>query len=303
MDESKLISCELCPRACKVDRLHGQKGYCKVTSTLKVARAALHFWEEPCISGTRGSGAVFFSGCNMGCVFCQNRVISRGKEGKTISVMRLAEIFLELEAQGAHNINLVTPTHYTLQIIDALKIAKARGLKLPIVYNCSGYESVATLKLLEGYIDIYLPDFKYKNETYAKKYSHAPHYYEVAQEAIAEMVRQIGPAIFDADGLMTRGVIVRHLLLPGRRMDAKHIVKMLYETYGNEIYISMMNQYTPCDELKDYPELQKPVTERSYEILVDYAIGLGIENGFVQEGGTVSESFIPSFNGEGVELK
>lgn len=296
-----LESCQLCPRACKVNRQAGERGYCHETAQIVVGRAALHFWEEPCLSGTKGSGAVFFSGCTMRCIFCQNYNLSQGDLGKSISVERLAEIFLELQAKGAHNINLVTPTHFTLSIIEALKLAKRQGLTLPIIYNCSGYEKVETLKLLEGWIDIYLPDFKYYNEALAVKYSKAPHYFEVASLAIAEMVRQVGIAQFDEEGMMKKGVIVRHLLLPGHLMDSKAIVRYLYETYKDQIWISLMNQYTPLiSQVSAYPELCHKVTRKAYNRLVDFAITLGVENGFVQEGETAKESFIPMFNGEGV---
>lgn len=295
-----LRACKLCPRACGVNREEGKLGYCQETSQLVVGRAALHHWEEPCISGTKGSGAVFFSGCTMGCVFCQNHCLSKGEAGKALSIKRLSEIFLELQEQGAHNINLVTPTHYTLQIIEALKIAKGQGLVIPIVYNCSGYEKVETLRLLDGLIDIYLPDFKYYSETLAIKYSKAPHYFEYASQAVKEMVRQVGVASFDEEGIMIKGVIVRHLLLPGQLMDSKAIVNYLYTTYGDQIWLSLMNQYTPLEQVASYPELNRKVTKKSYNRLIDYALDLGLENGFIQEGETAEESFIPIFNGEGV---
>ena len=298
--ELTLRTCQLCPRSCGVNREKGQVGYCHETNQLVVGRAALHHWEEPCISGTRGSGAVFFSGCTMGCVFCQNYSLSKGKDGKSITVERLAEIFIELQVQGAHNINLVTPTHYTLHIIEALKLAKAQGLTIPIVYNCSGYEKVETLKLLEGFVQVYLPDFKYYSEVLAMKYSKAPHYFEYASKAIEEMVRQVGTARFDEEGIIQSGVIVRHLLLPGQLMDSKAIVKYLYETFGDAIWMSLMNQYTPLEGVKDYPELDRKVTKKGYNRLIDFALDLGVENGFIQEGETAKESFIPLFNGEGV---
>ena len=298
--ELTLKACKLCPRACGVNRENGQLGYCHESSQLVIGRAALHYWEEPCISGTKGSGAVFFSGCTMGCIFCQNQCLSKGEVGKKISIERLAQIFIELQAQGAHNINLVTPTHYTLQIIEALKIAKNQGLILPIVYNCSGYEKVETLKLLEGMVDIYLPDFKYYSEELAKKYSRAPHYFEYASKAIEEMVRQVGKAQFDDKGMMKKGVIVRHLLLPGQLMDSKKVVKYLYETFGHSIWVSLLNQYTPLEQVADYPELNRKVTKKAYNRLIDFALELGLENGFIQEGETAKESFIPNFNGEGV---
>ena len=295
-----LEHCMLCPRVCSVNRKLGQKGYCRENAELMIGRAALHYWEEPCISGTKGSGAVFFSGCNMGCVFCQNYNLSRAKEGKVVTVRRLAEIFLELEAQGAHNINLVTPTHYVVAIIEALELAKTRGLTCPIIYNCSGYERVETLEMLDGLVDIYLPDCKYYSEELAKKYSHAPLYFEVASKAIEEMVRQVGSPKFDEEGIMQKGVIVRHLMLPGKLMDSKAIVKYLYAQYKDTIYMSLMNQYTPLPHVIDYPELNRKVSRKSYERLIQYALDLGVENAFIQEGETATESFIPIFNGEGV---
>ena len=296
-------SCTLCPRYCNVDRDKGEKGICGQSSELKAARAALHFWEEPCISGKNGSGTVFFSGCSLHCVFCQNEGIANGTVGKLISVERLAEIFFELEAQGAHNINLVTPGHFIPQIKNALILAKKKGLNLPIVYNTSSYESVEALKSLEGLIDIYLPDFKYMDSELAKKYSHAKDYPQRAKEAIAEMVRQTGEPCFDEngeEGLMKRGTIVRHLTLPGCLEDSKAILKYLYETYENQIYISIMNQFTPLSNVEAYPELNRTITEAEYEELVDYAIELGVERGFIQEGETAKESFIPDFNCTGI---
>ena len=292
--------CTLCPRECHVDRTAGKKGYCRATDELAVARAALHMWEEPCISGEEGSGTVFFSGCPLGCIYCQNHNISRGLAGKAITTERLAEIFLELQGKGANNINLVTPSHYVPQITEALDISRRKGLTIPIVYNCSGYEKVETLKLLEGYVDIYLPDLKYISYEPAAKYSNCRDYFPVAAKAIEEMVRQAEEARFDERGIMQKGVIVRHLALPGYLEDSKRIIKYLYETYGNRIYISIMNQYTPIIMSDVYPELNRRITEEEYKELVDYAVELGVENGFIQEGETALESFIPEFNGEGV---
>ncbi len=295
--------CALCPRNCKTDRKNGERGVCGQTDTLKVARAALHFWEEPCISGEKGSGAVFFSGCALHCVFCQNKEIANGTVGKEISVERLAEIFLELQEKGANNINLVTPGHFVPQIVRAVESARNQGLKLPFVYNTSSYETVDTVKKMEGIVDIYLPDFKYMSPTLSEKYSHAPDYSEAAKAAIAEMVRQTGaPSFCEREGqeLMRRGVIVRHLLLPGCVEDSKEIIAYLYRTYGDRIYLSIMNQFTPLSPLAAYPELNRRVTEEEYDELVDYAIDLGVENGFIQEGETAEESFIPDFNCEGV---
>lgn len=292
--------CTLCPRNCGVNRLRGQKGYCRANGEMLIARAALHMWEEPCISGKEGSGAVFFSGCSMGCIFCQNAEISGGRTGKVVSVEHLAEIFLNLQEQQANNINLVTAGHYVPQVREALILAKEKGLAIPIVYNSSGYEKKETLQLLEGLVDVYLPDFKYMNEELAKEYSNAPDYPEVAKQAIAEMVRQVGEAKFDERGMMQKGVIVRHLMLPGELLDSKRIIRYLHETYGEHIFISMMSQYTPMPRVAEHPKLGKKIRKKSYDSLLNFAVSLGVENGFFQEGETAKESFIPAFDCEGV---
>lgn len=295
--------CTLCPRNCSVDRENGERGICGQTNEVKVARAALHFWEEPCISGAEGSGAVFFSGCSLHCVFCQNEEIANGTVGKVITIERSAEIFLELQEKGANNINLVTPGQFVPQIKKALTLAREKGLNLPIVYNTSSYESLDVIKSLDGFVDIYLPDFKYMDSELSAKYSHAPDYAKVAKEVIAEMVRQTGKPVFennDDEGLLKKGTIVRHLMLPGCMKDSKAVVRYLYETYGNDIYISIMSQFTPLPNVGNYPELNRKVTEDEYEELVDYAIELGLEQGFIQEGDVAEESFIPSFDCEGV---
>lgn len=290
--------CELCPRRCGADRSVG-RGVCGADDTLRVARAALHMWEEPCITGARGSGTVFFSGCPLRCVYCQNYEISRGIAGRAITVRRLADIFLELQSQGAHNINLVTPTHYVPQILAALELARAGGLSLPVVYNSGGYELPETLRSLRGFVDIYMPDFKYASPALAQAYSGAPDYPDVAKAALAEMVAQCGTARFDGD-VMTRGVLVRHLVLPGCTRDSKAILKYLRETYGDSIYISIMRQFTPTPACRDYPELNRRLSRREYDAVVDYALSLGIENGFTQEGAAAKESFIPPFDLTGV---
>lgn len=295
-----LRDCVLCPRECHVDRTGGQKGYCRETEDLAVARAALHYWEEPCISGEEGSGTVFFSGCAVGCVYCQNHNIAMGRAGKVISIKRLAEIFLELQEKNANNINLVTPGHYIPQIVEAIRLAGENGFKLPVVYNSSGYEKTESLALLDGCVDIYLPDLKYMDKEPADRYSNCGNYFTYASAAISEMVRQVGKPVFDGRGILRKGVIVRHLALPGYLKDSKNIIRYLYETFGDSIYISIMNQYTPMEHVGSYPEINRRITEREYDELVDYAIGLGVENGFIQEGDTASESFIPEFDGEGV---
>ena len=299
-------SCNLCPRNCGVDRENGKVGYCGQTDTLYIARAALHMWEEPCISGEEGSGTVFFCGCSLRCIFCQNHNIALGKEktgeklGKEISIQRLKEIFLELQEKGANNINLVTGTHYIPQIAKALHFAKKEGLAIPIVYNTGGYEKEESLRLLEGLVDIYLPDMKYVSKELSKEYSNAPDYFEVTSKVLEEMVRQVGEPEFDKRGIIQKGVIVRHLVLPGSTKDSKAVLEYLWNTYGNRIYISIMNQYTPMGQIKNHPLLSRKVTKREYQKVVDYALSLGWENGFIQEGETAKESFIPGFNGVGV---
>jgi putative pyruvate formate lyase activating enzyme len=297
---NKYENCLLCPRKCGINRRTGQTGVCGVSSEIKVARAALHYWEEPCISGKRGSGAVFFSGCSLHCVFCQNREISDGKEGKVISKERLSDIFIELAGKGANNINLVTPGQYIPDIVWAVNDAKSRGMKLPIIYNTSGYENVTELKLLEGIVDVYLPDFKYMDSTLSAMYSRAKDYPSVAKQALSEMVRQQPDVVIDdATGLIQKGVIVRQLLLPGHVNDAKAVLKYLYDTYHDHVYISMMSQFTPI-VLEDYPEINRTVTKREYERLVNYALEIGITNAFIQEGDVAKDSFIPAFDCEGV---
>ncbi|MBP5325999.1 MAG: radical SAM protein [Pseudobutyrivibrio sp.] len=293
--------CRLCPRNCGTDR-DKAFGVCQVSNKVKIARAALHFWEEPCISGENGSGAVFFSGCPLHCVFCQNEEISHGKVGMEVSGEQLADIYINLQNKGANNINLVTGSQYIPDIIYSVKYARLKGLNIPIVYNTSGYEKVESLKALEGIVDVYLPDFKYMDPELAIKYSHAADYPEVAKLAIDEMVRQVGTPSFDEAGLMKKGVIVRQLLLPGHVRDAKEILHFLHDKYKDVIYISMMSQYTPMAHIKDdYPEIYRRVTKREYSTLVDYALSIGIENAFIQDRKVAKESFIPDFNLEGID--
>ena len=292
--------CSLCPRECGVNRLNGRKGFCGQTASLKVARAALHMWEEPCISGTNGSGTVFFSGCHLGCVFCQNGQISRGSNGKEISIIRLAQIFMELQEKGAHNINLVTPTHFVPQIIEALRISRKMGLHLPIVYNTGGFEKLDTLQMLDGWVDVYLTDFKFMDLHLARRYANEEGYSFYAEKALEEMYRQTGEPVFDEDGMMTKGIIVRHMVLPGQAMDSRRIIDYIYDTYGDKVFLSLMNQYTPSGNLEKYPELKVKVKTKVYERLIDYTLRKGVENAFIQEGQTAKESFIPDFDGEGV---
>lgn len=314
------MACNLCPRACNVDRSKGERGVCGETDRLKVARAALHMWEEPCISGKAGSGAVFFCGCALHCVFCQNKSIANGTVGKEITGERLAEIFLELQEKKANNINLVTAGQFAPQVAHALQRAKDQGLFLPVIYNTSSYENVDTIKNLEGLVDIYLPDLKYVDSALSAKYSHAPDYFVTAAAALKEMVRQAGKPAFAVEGeaglifseeynercdkekeiLMKKGVIVRHLLLPGCALDSKRVISYLLQTYGDQIYISIMNQFTPLEGLWAFPELNRKITDAEYDEIIDFAIKEGIENAFIQEGGTAEESFIPEFDLEGV---
>lgn len=291
--------CNLCPRNCNVDR-NNSLGFCKANNKIKVARCALHYYEEPSISGKQGSGAVFFSNCNLKCCFCQNYNISTKQKGIEISIDRLSEIFIELQEKGANNINLVTPTMYINQIKDAIVKAKNKGLKIPIIYNSSGYEKIESLKLLDGLIDIYMPDFKYYSNRSSFKYSKCKDYVENTKEAIDEMYRQVGKNKFNEDGNMIKGLIVRHLLLPNLEKETKEILKYLYNKYNNNIYISIMNQYTPLENVKNYPEINRKITQEEYNNIINYAIELGIENAYIQEDGTQSDSFIPEFDYTGV---
>ncbi len=291
--------CRICPRRCDVDRTKGQTGYCHADDHMRIGRAALHHWEEPCISGTRGSGAVFFSGCNLGCVFCQNYEISHTTglpAGKEISVDELVEIFFQLKDEGAHNINLVTADIYLPSVAEAISRARSQKLDLPFVWNSSSYLTVESLKQLDGLIDIYLPDYKFFSPKSAKKYANAENYPQTASKAIAEMVRQQGKCIFGEDGMIKRGVIVRHLLMPGGLLEAKMILRDLWNSYGNRIYISLLRQYTPLlPQIENHPELQRRVFDREYDTLTEYALSLGITQAYIQESGTASEDYIPEF--------
>ena len=290
-------SCLLCGRRCGADRTGSRLGYCKMSDVPTLARAALHAWEEPCISGTRGSGTVFFSGCSLGCIFCQNREISGGEVGREVTDSRLADILLDLEAVGAHNINFVTPTHFAPSVVSSVRLARERGLSIPIVYNTASYDSVECLKMLDGTVDIYLADYKYHLPRTAEQLSHAGNYPEVARAAIAEMVRQRPRPVIE-DGIMREGVIIRLLLLPGHVAEAKLAVKYLYETYGDSVYLSLMSQYTPMSGMPR--PLDRRVTREEYDELVGYAIEKGVSLAFVQEGTAASESFIPPFDLTGV---
>jgi len=289
-----LKKCNLCPRNCGVNR-YESLGFCKASDKVKVAYYSLHQWEEPVISGINGSGTVFFSNCNLKCIFCQNKKISTLGYGKEISNERLKEIFLELQVKGAHNINLVTPTHYVPQIVEVLKEAKTAGLNIPIVYNTSSYENISTIMLLEGIVDVYLADLKYFDDSLGCKYSKCENYFEVAKAAIEAMDEQVGKFEI-VDDLMVKGVIVRVLVLPGHADDSKNLIKYLHETYGNNIIISIMNQYTPVEVIDKYPNLNRKVSDEEYEDVIDFAVELGVEMAFIQEGETQDTSFIPDFD-------
>ena len=297
------MKCFICPKNCGADRDNGEIGACGVDNKIYISRVSLHMWEEPCISGESGSGTVFFYGCPLGCVYCQNSKISRVNRNnldlmpdqKIYTTDELADAFIKLQSEGANNINLVTPTHYSYQIIDAIKTARNKGLTLPIVYNCSGYEKLETLMALDGLIDIYLTDFKYMNDELAKKYSYVTNYSEIAKTALKEMLRQRPECEFNDAGMMTKGVIVRNLLLPLNVRNSESVVKYVYETYGDSMYLSLMNQYTPMEQVADLAPLNRKVTKREYKRLVDFTIALGAKNVFIQEGDVASESFIPDF--------
>lgn len=289
-----LKNCVICPRKCGVNRYQG-RGFCGADNTIKVSYYSLHMWEEPVLSGKNGSGTIFFSHCNLRCLYCQNKKISIDGYGKKISNKKLKEIMLKLQEEGAHNINLVTPTHYIPQIVKVLHNIKDKELKIPVVYNTSSYENVGSLKILNGLVDIYLADLRYYDDELAKKYSFCDNYFEIATMAIDEMFRQTGTIVFDKDGMMRKGLIVRVLVLPGHVHDAKEIIQYLYQTYHDDIYISIMNQYTPIEKYC-YENLNRKLTEEEYEDVINYALTIGVSKAFIQEGDTALESFIPDFN-------
>lgn len=295
----EMTECRLCPRQCGVDRSK-QTGYCGVSDRVKLARAALHFWEEPCISGERGSGTVFFSGCALKCVFCQNYQLSAGHFGKEVSIQRLAEIFLELQQQGAHNINLVTGGHYVPQIVQALELVR-KDLKIPVVYNSSGYETVETLRQLKGYVDIYLPDLKYYSPERSARYSNAKDYFAVASQAVQEMFSQVGPVQFDEQGMLQKGVVVRHMVMPNGVEDTMDILTWIAEHLPlDDILVSVMSQYTPFYKSADYPEINRRLTQEEYDRVLDWMECMGIEQGFVQELSSAKEEYTPDFSLQGV---
>lgn len=291
-----LNSCTLCPHNCKVNRLEGKKGRCKCDNTLKIALASLHMFEEPCISGTNGSGTVFFTNCNLNCIYCQNYEISQGGKGKEITVQDLADIFIKQQEKGAHNINLVTPTMYVYQIIEAIKLARKTGLKIPIIYNSNGYENVETIKMLNGYIDVYLPDLKYYTNELSKKYSNVDNYFEVATNAIKEMYSQVGNAVFDDNGIIQKGVIIRHLVLPNHIQNTKNILKWINENLPKDIYVSVMAQYFPTYKAKNDSLINRKLNKKEYKEVLNYLYSLDLQNGYIQELGNHEEEYVPDFN-------
>ena len=295
-----LEDCSLCPRNCHVDRTAGKTGYCGMDQKVKIARAALHMWEEPCISGTRGSGAVFFTGCNLRCCFCQNREIAIGKSGLGISTVRLAQIFLELQQQGANNINLVTAGHFVPQVIDALDRVRHQ-LHIPVVYNSSGYETVQTLRMLAGYVDVYLPDLKFYSPERSARYCSAPDYFAVASAAVQEMFAQTGPVQLDSRGIIQKGTIVRHMVMPDGVEDSMDILSWIAEHLPlDDILVSVMSQYTPFYKSADYPEINRRLLPQEYERVLDWMECMGIENGFVQELSSAKEEYTPDFSLQGI---
>ncbi len=291
----QLAKCEICPFRCKVNRLSGQVGRCGCGDKIRVAKYQLHYFEEPCISGKSGSGTVFFSNCNFKCIFCQNYKISQEGKGNEVTIEELANIFLKLQQEGANNINLVTPTMYTYQIIEAIKIARMKGLNLPIIYNSNGYENVETLRDLRGYVDVYLPDLKYYADELAIKYSKAPNYFKIATKAILKMIDQVGLPEFDENGMIKKGVIIRHLVLPGHIQNSKHILKWLKENVDGNAYVSVMAQYFPTYKAKEDEYLNRKLTRKEYSEIEQYLYLLDIQNGYMQELGKHEEEYVPDF--------
>lgn len=298
-----LEKCEICPRKCKVNR-EKELGFCKTNDKIKIALVSTHGFEEPCISGvgkeTKSSGTIFFSNCNLRCEYCQNYEISHEGRGKEITIKRLADILLEQQERKVNNINLVTPTMYVYQIIEAIKIAKENGLHIPIIYNSNGYENVEAIKFLKGYIDIYLPDLKYYSDDIAIKYSNAPNYFKIATEAIKEMYNQVGSPIFDENGIITKGVIIRHLILPNYIQNTKRILKWIMENMPKDIYVSVMAQYFPTYKAKEIEKLNRKITLKEYKEIEKYMALLGIENGYIQDLGKHEEEYVPTFNYRGI---
>ncbi|MFR5508096.1 MAG: radical SAM protein [Clostridia bacterium] len=296
MEQNKLVKCEICPHKCKINREIGNIGRCKANDKVKIALYSIHKFEEPCITGNNGSGTVFFSNCNLNCIYCQNYEISQLGKGKEITINELADIFIELQNKNVENINLVTPTTYALHIIEAIKIAKRNGLKIPIIYNTNAYENVDTLKLLEGYIDVYLPDLKYYDNELGKKYSKIDNYFDIATKAIKEMYRQVGPTKINESGIIQRGVMIRHLVLPNNIENSRNILKWIKENIDEKVYINIMAQYFPTYKAKEDEVLNRKLTKREYEEIENYVYELGIENGYMQELGEHEEEYVPKWN-------
>lgn len=289
-----LEKCEVCPHKCGINRFK-QYGFCRAGDKVKIAFVSIHKFEEPCISGTNGSGTIFFSNCNLKCKFCQNYEISSEGLGEEITIEKLADIMILQQERGVHNINLVTPTIYTMQIIEAIKIAKEKGLKIPIIYNCSGYESLETIKMLEGYIDIYLPDFKYYYDDIALEYSNVKNYFEVASKAVISMKEQVGNPIFDENGIIKSGLIIRHLILPNNTRNTKKVLDFISEKLGNDTYISLMAQYFPAYKAKEIEKISRKLNKKELKVVEDYMGKLGFENGYIQKLGKNEEAFVPNF--------
>lgn len=290
-------SCNLCPRKCGVNRAEKKTGFCGETDVIRVGRASLHMWEEPCVSGERGSGTVFFAGCPLKCCYCQNYNLSRGKKGVAVTTERLAEAFLNLKEQGAHNINLVTAEHFAPHIKDAVLTARENGLDIPVILNSSGYITEETLELLKDVIDVFLVDFKYMDAALAKKYSLSEDYPEILKKALRKMYALAGKLVFDDEGMIKKGVMVRHLCLPDCTEDSKNVIKYVYDTYADRVGLSIMSQYTPVGKCDGFPNLERKLSEKEYDSVIDYCISIGIEDAYIQEGESASESFIPEFNG------
>ena len=291
----ELKQCKICPHNCNVNRLNGKIGRCKCTDKIKIALASVHNYEEPCISGINGSGTIFFSNCNMNCIYCQNYEISQLGKGKEISIKELADIFMNQQEKGVNNINLVTPTMYAFQIIEAIKLAKKNGLIIPIIYNTNGYEKIETLKALQGYIDVYLPDLKYYSNKLSIKYSKVNNYFSVATEAIKEMYRQVGTPKFNEDGIMQRGIIIRHLVLPNHIQNSKNILKWIKENMPQDVYVSIMAQYFPTYKAKEDELLNRKLTKKEYKEIEKFLYTLDLKNGYIQELGEHEEEYVPDF--------
>ena len=292
----KLSKCDICPRMCKVNRLAGKTGFCRCDEKIKIALVSSHYFEEPCISGKEGSGTIFFSNCNLACIYCQNHEVSQEGKGKEVSIERLSEIMLEQQSRGVNNINLVTGTMYIYQIIEAIKLAKKNGLTIPIVYNTSGYENVETIKDLKGIVDIYLPDLKYYTDELATKYSNCPNYFEIATEAIKEMARQVPENQFNEKGIMTKGLIIRHLILPNHVQNSKNILKWIKDNLPSKTYVSVMAQYFPTYKAKDNMEINRKINKKEYEQIENYLYTLDLTEGYMQDLGEHEEEYVPNFN-------